>query len=79
MTDILLIALCLAVWGSSKVDTHKILKIIGLVMLILGSLLNLDNKPNSLIEYGAILYLVAMLLSAYFRKKNQRDSDRVTS
>jgi hypothetical protein len=53
----------LGIWAecSTKIDTRNILKKIALFIVISGCLVELSGNENNLIEYGAMLYIVADL------------------
>jgi hypothetical protein len=74
----LLIATCLFMWSSSKINTYTFLKILGLGLIIIGAIINIAGKQNSLIEIGLLFYFSCESIVAYFRKQNERESDMVS-
>jgi hypothetical protein len=70
---------------STKINTDNVLKLAGLGLLSLGSIVSIAclYKPCAehyyLIESGAIFYLLSDAQHAYFRKYNERKTDKATA
>jgi hypothetical protein len=75
---IFIIAICFVMLGSTKIHTDTALKILGIGLIITGALIHL-RADNPLIEIGVISYLLCDCLNAYFRRKNQRITDKATT
>jgi len=73
----IVIVLCLFMLASNKINTYTMLKMLGLGLIIIGAIINLDNKHNFFIELGVLSYLICDCLNAYLRKRNTRASDKL--
>lgn len=80
----LLIALCVYMEASTKVNTDNILNKIGIGFVIVGALLGIYNQcyalphDNNLIAYGAFMNFICELRFAN-KQHNRRYNDRKTS
>ena len=76
-----LVALCIYMVASIKIDTSNILNLFGISLIIVGALLGIYSqyKPlahhNYLIEFGALLHFICEI-AHYNKKQNRRASDR---
>jgi predicted transporter len=79
---ILVVALGVHAFISTKVNTENCLILAGLVFIVAGALV--DNYQlsrnlkvfNPMNEIGLLLYLFGAVWHSYFRKRNKRQSDR---
>ena len=76
-----LIALCVYIEVSAKIDTHNILNKIGIGLVIIGALLGIYSQykplaqPNYLIEFGVFLHFICEI-AHYNKKQHRRVGDR---
>jgi hypothetical protein len=64
---------------SDKCNTHNLVKKVSIGLIMVGALVGLADKQNDYILIGVSGYLGAELLTAYFRKKHGRATDRVNT
>lgn len=76
MLYLALFGAAMAVELSIKVNTENILKKIGIGFIAVGSLVELYGKDSNFIEYGALIYLIANLISAYCTNRKRRSNDK---
>lgn len=51
--------ICVLAECSSKINTRNIFKKIGLAMIVLGSFVELSGHENNMLEFGAMIYILA--------------------
>jgi hypothetical protein len=65
----LLIALCLLMELSSRVNTHNIGKKVALALIIIGCSLLIAGKSNQLVELGIFGYLLIDVIVCFLTKR----------
>jgi type III secretory pathway component EscR len=68
----LIIVICLFTELSTRINTGNLVKKFGLLLMILGAIIYLQNKPNSLILYGIMCYISIDFINAYIRKDRRK-------
>jgi hypothetical protein len=68
----LIIAICTFAEISTKINTRNLVKKFGLLLIILGAIIHLSHKENSLIEYGIMCYISIDFINAYIRKDRRK-------
>lgn len=81
---VIIIVLCVNAFLSEKINTHNLLKKIGLLMILVGVLIanyqfdRLFRIENPFIALGVTCYFASEYITAHFRKPNSRKTDKAT-